>query len=700
MLHVSTSAAAMRRWAAPITAATLVVVSVAHFYTNTHASLWHELAKRLYYLPIVAAAGFYGIRGGLLTAGLSSALYLPHAFGGLGMGAMSTTECAGEIIVFTGVGVLTGWLADRWREERNRYRAAASALAETCEELRTTTEQRVRLERLAAVGRIAGGVAHEIRTPLAGIVGCLEILESRRDKKADAEEFVHLARREMQRLQNVAAAFLEFAEPPPPARRQTALAPLVVRAIAQAGSRSGKAGLAIRLLEHSADQPVVVDPQQVEQALSNLLLEAEGLDDRCTGEVTVTVENEGGHARVILDYPGMPKLYAGIDSDTLFEPFRSTARGYGFALATARRLIENQNGTLDAVIDRGRLRFVVTLPADPMSNQHTGDTEQVPERSAGVRRVAAVASFLFGALATLPGLLAAQGTTTSSSEVVFRTQVDIVPIDVHVGDRTGRPVIGLSASDFAVIDEGRLKPVRLFSTEPSTPLAVVLLFDRSASMAGSPLEQARAAARRFISELRSPDRVEVIAFNNTSEVLFPLGMDYAKAAASLDAVTGTGSTGFYEAILVAENRLASAPAEYRRAVVVLTDGEDTTAHLDVDAVLEDVRRSGVLVYPLSFRFDEKGRTLPIRSVLVQLAMESGGRARSIRTAGDLPQAFQEIATELRSLYRLAIGVDADAGGRWHRLSVRVPGHDVIARARAGYYAPRLIGAALRWHERN
>lgn len=697
MPYVSLSAAAMRRWAAPITAATLVVVSVAHFYTNTHASLWHELAKRLYYLPIVAAAGFYGIRGGLLTAGLSSALYLPHAFGGLGMGAMSATECAGEIIVFTGVGVLTGWLADRWREQRNRYRAAATALAETCEELRTTTGQRVRLERLAAVGRIAGGVAHEIRTPLASIVGCLEILESRRDKKADAAEFVHLARREMQRLQNVVAAFLEFAEPPPPARHQIALVPLVVHAMACAGSRSGKGGLAVRLLEHCADQPVVVDPQQVEQALSNLLLEAEGLDDRCIGEVTVIVENEGGHARVVLDYPGVPKLYAGANSDTLFEPFRSTARGYGFALATARRLIENQNGTLDAAIDRERLRFVVTLPARPLLDQHIGHAEQMPAHASNVGRVAAVASFLLGMLVMTPASLAAQESVApQSAEVVFRTHVDIVPIDVHVGDRTGRPVLGLGTSDFAVIDEGRLKPVRLFSAERSTPLAVVLLFDRSASMAGSPLEQARTAARRFIDELAAPDRVEVIAFNDTTEVLFPLGTDYAQAAASLDRVTGTGSTGFYEAILVAENRLArAAPADYRRAVVVLTDGEDTTAHLDLDAVLEDVRRSGVLVYPLSFRFDEKGRALPIRSVLVQLAMESGGRARSVRTAGDLPQAFEEIATELRSLYRLAIGVDADAGGRWHRLSVRVPGRDVIARARAGYYAPRLIGAALK-----
>ena len=697
MLHVNTSAAVIRRWAAPMTAATLVAVSVAHFSSNAHASLWHEVAKRLYYLPIVAAAGFWGIRGGLLTAGLSGALYLPHAFGGLGMGAMTSTECAGEIIVFTGVGLLTGWLADQWREERNRYRAAASALNDTCAELRTTTAQRVRLERLAAVGRIAGGVAHEIRTPLATIVGCLEILESRRDRKTDAEEFVNLARREMERLQNVVAAFLEFAEPPPATRRQTALLPLVVRAIAHAGSRTAKERIAIRLLERSADQPVFVDAQQVERALTNLFLEAEGLDDRSGGEIAVATESEPGHARVILDYPGAPRLYAGADLDSVFEPFRTTPRGYGFALATARRLIENQNGTLDAAIDGGRLRFVVTLPKGSISDERTADTEPATARATARARVAAVASFLVGTLALVPGSLAAQErTATPRSGAVFRTHVDIVPIDVHVGDRTGRPLAGLSASDFVVVDEGRPTPIRLFSTERSTPLAVVLLVDRSASMAGAPLEQARVAARRFIDGLRAPDRVEVIVFNDTTEVSFPLGADYATAAASLDAVTGTGSTGFYEAILVAEGRLVrTAPADYRRAIVVLTDGEDTTGHLDLEAVFDDVRRSGALVYPLSFRFDEKGRALPIRSVLVQLAMESGGRARAMTSAADLPQAFQEIATELRSLYRLAISVDPDAGGRWHRLSVRVPGHDVIARARAGYYAPRLMAATLR-----
>lgn len=406
MHHVSTSAAAMRRWAAPITATTLVVVSVAHFYTNTHASLWHELAKRLYYLPIVAAAGFYGIRGGLLTAGVSGALYLPHAFAGPSMTGVSRTECAGEIIMFTGVGVVTGWLADRWREERNRYRATAGELAKTCEELRATSEHRVRLARLALVGRIAGGVAHEIRTPLASIVGCLEILESRRDNNESAAEFVHLARHEIQRLQNVATAFLEFAEPPPPARRHVAMVPLVARSIAQARRPLSDRGLDIRVREQSANEAVLVDPQQVEHALSDLLLEAEGLGDRCRREVTVTVGDPDCHVRITLDYPGVPKLYAGVDPDSLFEPFRSTARGYGFALATARRLIENQDGTLDAVIDDGRLRFVVILPAGPMPDQHTEDTKQLPAHAAGGGRVAAVASLLLGMLVSVPGSLA------------------------------------------------------------------------------------------------------------------------------------------------------------------------------------------------------------------------------------------------------------------------------------------------------
>jgi len=416
MFHVESDAAARRRWAAALTAAALVAVAGAHFYTNTHASLWHELAKRLYYLPIVAAAGFWGIRGGLLTAGLSGALFLPHAVGGLGRGAMTTTECAGEIIVFTGVGVLTGWLSDRWREERNRYRATASALNETCAELRTTTAQRVRLERLATVGRIAGGVAHEIRTPLATIVGCLEILEARRDTKTDTEEFVNLARREMERLQNVVAAFLEFAEPPPAARRQTTLLPLVVRAIAHAGHRSAKRGIAIRLVERAAEQAVLVDAQQVERAFTNLLLEADGLDDCSTGEVAVTVDSEPGHARVILHYPGVPGLYAGADLESLFEPFRASRRGYGFALATARRLIENQAGTLEAAIEGGRLRFVASLPKAQTSNRGATVSTQTAAPAARRAPAAAVAAFAAGMLALAPGSATTQETTAAATE--------------------------------------------------------------------------------------------------------------------------------------------------------------------------------------------------------------------------------------------------------------------------------------------
>ena len=283
----------------------------------------------------------------------------------------------------------------------------------------------------------------------------------------------------------------------------------------------------------------------------------------------------------------------------------------------------------------------------------------------------------------------------------FRSGVGIVALDVCVKDREGMFIAGLAAEDFLILENNAPQKVALFSPEGRVPLAVALLIDRSASMAGTPLERAKAAGVAFVRSLSAEDLVEVVAFNERADRRLALSTDRAAAEAALDDLSASGSTGLLEAVLVALRDLGRAEQRlmttYRYAIVLLSDGEDTSSRLPFEDVLEDVRRSGVLVYGISLRLDEKGRTLPPRHELSQLVNDSGGRAIAIDNLQQLAPVYEEIAAELRHLYRLGyVPTNQARDGAWRRVSVRLPGsQDARVRTRAGYYAPRGPGR-FRW----
>lgn len=275
----------------------------------------------------------------------------------------------------------------------------------------------------------------------------------------------------------------------------------------------------------------------------------------------------------------------------------------------------------------------------------------------------------------------------------FRTDVEVVAVDVCVKGRDGRFIPGLNADDFLILEHNVQQKVTFFSPEERVPLAVVLLIDRSHSMHGAKIERAKAAAAAFLRTLRPDDLVEVVAFNERANRLFPLAVDHEAAEGVLAGVTARGLTGLFEAVLVGlrdlERAQRSRTVEYRNAIVLLSDGEDTSSLVEFDDVLEDVRRSGTLVYAISLRTDKQDRWLAPLRELSRLAFDSGGLAVAVRTLAGLVPTYEEIATDVRHLYRLGYVPSPSArDGRWHPISVRVPGKDVRVRARAGYYAAR------------
>jgi Ca-activated chloride channel family protein len=275
----------------------------------------------------------------------------------------------------------------------------------------------------------------------------------------------------------------------------------------------------------------------------------------------------------------------------------------------------------------------------------------------------------------------------------FRSAVDLVGLDVCVKDRAGRFVPGLTARDFLIAEDNVLQRVAFFSSDDRSPLAVTLLIDRSASMTGTRLERATSAGLAFLQSLRSDDLVEVLAFNQRVDRPLPLSGDRIEAERALREITAEGTTGLFEAVLVGLRDLALARrqrTDYRFAMVVLSDGENTSSRLSIDDVLEDVQRSGVLIYSVSLHVDEKGRALPPLHQLSQLAYNTGGRIVSIQSLDQLAPLYQEIAAALRHLYRVGYhSSNTVRNGEWRRVVVQVVNdRDARVRTRPGYFAPR------------
>lgn len=229
----------------------------------------------------------------------------------------------------------------------------------------------LRAEQLATVGRLAAGVAHEIRNPLTGIKMLVEAAVRTDSPSPLTPADLELIRDEIDRMERTAQGLLDYAKPDRPSRRTQDVRPTVARATELVAARAERAGVTVKL--NAGDRPLTasVDPDQLVSLLSNLLINA--VDATPPGG-TVTVDAEGtggGGVRVSVTDTGSglpPEL-----ADTLFTPFATTKPGgTGLGLAVARRVAENHGGTLvtDGV-PGGGARFTLTLPAPEVSRAQT-----------------------------------------------------------------------------------------------------------------------------------------------------------------------------------------------------------------------------------------------------------------------------------------------------------------------------------------
>jgi Ca-activated chloride channel homolog len=275
----------------------------------------------------------------------------------------------------------------------------------------------------------------------------------------------------------------------------------------------------------------------------------------------------------------------------------------------------------------------------------------------------------------------------------FRTGIDVVSLNVTVSEAQ-HFVTDLEQADFNVYEDGVQQNITFFS-KTNLPIALAVLLDTSASM-DTKLPTAQEAAVGFARRLRKQDLAEVIDFDNRVSVLQPFTNSAQELEQAIKRTSAGGSTSLYNAVYIALKDLKKAVAKNadeirRQAIIVLSDGEDTSSLLPFEEVLDLAKRSETAIYTIGLRDNESGGSKLFKEaefVLKQFSQETGGRAFFPNQVSDLSNVYGQIADELSSQYTVGYSSkNPKRDGAWRRVVVRVNRPNTTTRTKLGYFGP-------------
>jgi VWFA-related protein len=309
----------------------------------------------------------------------------------------------------------------------------------------------------------------------------------------------------------------------------------------------------------------------------------------------------------------------------------------------------------------------------------------------------AATALLIVAVVSAPSLAATQNPSPSQTPTpTFRSAVDLVSVAAVVRDRKGRFARYLRKEDFVVEEGGARRELIDFRSDENSPVRVALLFDVSGSMRlASRLDDARQAARHVLSAMRlgtgtDTDEAAVFSFDMNLQSLQPFTADAGAIESALGRVLPYGQTSLYDAIAQTARRVVeSRPGDpKRRAVIVFTDGLDTSSELRPEQVSAIASAIDVPVYVMTVVSNvdrDKGSLSGVsEGPLRDLSRATGGDLFVTSAPAHESVAARQIVDELRHQYVLAFAASPAAG--WHGLAVKTKDRDLTVRARSGYSA--------------
>jgi Ca-activated chloride channel family protein len=297
-----------------------------------------------------------------------------------------------------------------------------------------------------------------------------------------------------------------------------------------------------------------------------------------------------------------------------------------------------------------------------------------------------------GLLSGDAGRAAAQQASVPPAAPTFKSGVDVVRLSATVRDKRGRFVGDMTVRDFEVVDGGVTRAITEFRHDESA-LSMALLFDVSGSMEAR-MGHARETAEHLLSWLNvQGDEAAVFTFDTHLDEVMPYTSGLHRLPSSMDTLTPFGATSLHDAVAKTAERAAGREG-LRRAVVVLTDGRDTSSRLTPGEVSGIASSIDVPVYVVGIvpAIDNPSADISAttyeRSALTgslsDLALWTGGRAFVASTTAERSQTARQIVDELRHQYLIAFESSGNPG--WHPLVVRARDKDLTVRARSGYFA--------------
>ena len=280
----------------------------------------------------------------------------------------------------------------------------------------------------------------------------------------------------------------------------------------------------------------------------------------------------------------------------------------------------------------------------------------------------------------------------------FHGGVDIVALNVVVTDGRGKLISGLSSRDFAVLEDGIPQDIACFAGTP-VPVDLALLLDTSASMTDK-IATVQKAAVGFTEVVRPGDRISVVDVKESVRVVHPLDENVAGAHAAIRSMVPRGSTSLYNGLYMTLKEMMkqrrSAGDVRRQALVVLSDGDDTSSLIGFDDVMDLAKQSGIGIYTITLQtplpvqsdalVDTESRTA-IEFAMKALAQETGARAFFPAKIEELAGVYGTIAGELATQYSVGyVSKNPQPAGAYRRVTVRIERPEARARTRAGYIA--------------
>ncbi len=351
--------------------ASVIGIGVLHFITPAELIFYHNTYRRLSYFPIVLGGLWFGLRGGVFLAVLSSIAFIPHLLLFAGHGLQSYYSELTEIVLYVVAGALVGFIAGRQQRLREKLQKTSARLAQSYDDLYKGTNQLIQVEeqlaaaqRMSVLGEMSATLAHEIRNPLSSIKGTAEIFLEDLPPDHPKREFVDILLKETSRLNTTLENVLNYAsDSPAKSDQEESLSSVILQQKKLITPLLKPQSIDFTLLGEDIGREIMVAEAQMSQVFLNMLINSiEALEGIEKPQILVTISDEDdGHLVEVHDSGLGVKAQL---KDRVFEPFFTTREsGTGLGLLISRKIVKSYGG--DITIDESHLGgacFRVYLP--------------------------------------------------------------------------------------------------------------------------------------------------------------------------------------------------------------------------------------------------------------------------------------------------------------------------------------------------